>query len=170
MAFLFQLTLPHCLTRLHPPQVASVYQRVPYHNFQHCVDVTHTTFMFIKWGWGVCMGSVQRKGLRGRAHPNSSLLNAPTPPCPPPQPPPAKHNRRVAHKVALSELEKFALMVAALSHDLDHPGESAAHAAAARGATVLASMQQTPPSMLPPPLPPCHNFSTCCSSSDPAQA
>ncbi|EFN56311.1 hypothetical protein CHLNCDRAFT_10254, partial [Chlorella variabilis] len=50
---------------------------VPYHNFQHCVDVTHTTFMFIK---------------------------------------------RVAHKVVLTELEKFALMVAAVSHDLDHPG------------------------------------------------
>lgn len=37
---------PHPL--LNPSQVSSVYQRVPYHNFQHCVDVTHTTFMFIK--------------------------------------------------------------------------------------------------------------------------
>jgi hypothetical protein len=38
----------------------------------------------------------------------------------------------VAHKVALSELEKFALMVAALSHDLDHPGDSRAAAARRR--------------------------------------
>lgn len=29
-------------------QVSGIYQAVPYHNFQHCVDVTHTTFMFIK--------------------------------------------------------------------------------------------------------------------------
>ncbi len=30
--------------------------------------------------------------------------------------------RRVSHKVALTELEKFALMVAAVAHDMDHPG------------------------------------------------
>ncbi|KAL4448605.1 hypothetical protein ABPG75_005824 [Micractinium tetrahymenae] len=58
-------------------EVSTIYQSVPYHNFQHCVDVTHTTFMFIK---------------------------------------------RVGHKVALTGLERFALMAAAISHDLDHPG------------------------------------------------
>jgi cAMP-specific phosphodiesterase 4 len=57
--------------------VAGIYRQVTYHNFYHCTDVTHTTFMFIK---------------------------------------------RVAHKVALTELEKFALMVAAVAHDMDHPG------------------------------------------------
>lgn len=30
------------------PQVAGIYRQVTYHNFYHCTDVTHTTFMFIK--------------------------------------------------------------------------------------------------------------------------
>lgn len=29
-------------------QVAAIYRQVKYHNFYHCTDVTHTTFMFIK--------------------------------------------------------------------------------------------------------------------------
>lgn len=50
---------------------------MPYHNFWHCVDVTHTTFAMIQ---------------------------------------------RISRKVQMTGLEKFALMIAALSHDLDHPG------------------------------------------------
>jgi hypothetical protein len=40
--------LPAPSLPLPPRQVSAIYKSVPYHNFHHCVDVTHTTFMFIK--------------------------------------------------------------------------------------------------------------------------
>ncbi len=58
-------------------QVRGHYRDVPYHNFFHCVDVTHTTFRFIRLAGG---------------------------------------------RARMAPAEKLALMVAALCHDLDHPG------------------------------------------------
>ncbi|EIE22231.1 HD-domain/PDEase-like protein, partial [Coccomyxa subellipsoidea C-169] len=58
-------------------QVRNQYRAVPYHNFFHCVDVTHATFRFIRLA-----------GSRARMTPS----------------------------------EKLALMIAALCHDMDHPG------------------------------------------------
>jgi hypothetical protein len=60
-------------------QVHDMYREVPYHNFFHCVDVTHATFRFIK-----LMGNRAR----------------------------------------MTPVEKLSLMIAALCHDLDHPGEA----------------------------------------------
>ena len=58
-------------------QVRKAYRDVPYHNFFHCVDVTHATYRFI--------------ALVGRA-------------------------------VGLTQAERLALMLAALCHDMEHPG------------------------------------------------
>ncbi len=58
-------------------QVRNQYRQVPYHNFFHCVDVTHATFRFIRLA-----------GARARMTPT----------------------------------EKLSLMIAALCHDMDHPG------------------------------------------------
>ncbi len=55
-----------------------MYRQVPYHNFFHCVDVTHATFRFIKL---------------------------------------------VGSRARMTPTEKLSLMIAALCHDLDHPGE-----------------------------------------------
>lgn len=63
-------------------QVRNQYRAVPYHNFFHCVDVTHATFRFIRLAGG-----------RARMTPS----------------------------------EKLALMIAALCHDMDHPGAFHAH-------------------------------------------
>jgi len=52
----------------------------PYHNFQHCVDVTHATFMMLL-------------GTRG----------------------------------AVTDLECYALLLAAVAHDLEHPGVNNAY-------------------------------------------
>lgn len=52
----------------------------PYHNFQHCVDVTHATFLMLA-------------GIRA----------------------------------AVSDLECYALLLAALAHDLEHPGVNNAY-------------------------------------------
>eukprot|EP00803_Ostreobium_quekettii_P008653 evm.model.scf_627.4 EVM.evm.TU.scf_627.4 scf_627:46227-55552(+) len=58
-------------------KVRERYNDVPYHNFFHCVDVTHATYRFI-------------------------MLTI--------------------HKTHMTRVERFALVVAALCHDLDHPG------------------------------------------------
>ena len=58
-------------------QVRGHYRAVPYHNFFHCVDVTHATFRFIRLAGG---------------------------------------------RARMAPAEKLALMVAALCHDMDHPG------------------------------------------------
>ncbi len=55
-------------------------ERNPYHNFQHCVDVTHATFMMLL-------------GTRG----------------------------------AVTDLECYALLLAAVAHDLEHPGVNNAY-------------------------------------------
>ena len=57
----------------------------------------------------------------------------PLPPWTPPHPTshPALH-RRVSHKVSLTPLERYALMVAAVAHDMDHPGVSNAYLVGAR--------------------------------------
>ena len=44
---------PHTHTPTHPMQLSCVYRDNPYHSFRHCVDVAHTTFMFIWWVGGV---------------------------------------------------------------------------------------------------------------------
>lgn len=62
--------------------MCGLYRDVPYHNFYHCIDVTHAVFLLI------------------------DRLRAPA---------------------ALTPLECFALLVAALSHDLDHPGVNNAY-------------------------------------------
>ena len=41
-------THTHAHLHPHPLQVSRMYRAVPYHNFHHCTDVAHTTFMFIK--------------------------------------------------------------------------------------------------------------------------
>jgi len=58
-------------------QVRKAYRQNPYHNFFHCVDVTHVTYRFIAL---------------------------------------------VSHAVALTHAERLALMLAALCHDMEHPG------------------------------------------------
>ncbi|KAK9831398.1 hypothetical protein WJX81_001157 [Elliptochloris bilobata] len=63
-------------------EVRKAYREVPYHNFFHCVDVTHATYRFI--------------ALVGRA-------------------------------VGLSQAERLALMLAALCHDMEHPGVNNAY-------------------------------------------
>lgn len=40
---LLRHAVPHAV-----PQVQSRYRDVPYHNFAHCTDVTHATFMFVR--------------------------------------------------------------------------------------------------------------------------
>lgn len=67
--------------------MSRVYRDVPYHNFAHCADVTHTAA-----GLARCVGP----------------------------------------KAAMSLPETFALLVAALCHDLDHPGVSNAYLVATR--------------------------------------
>ena len=62
-----------------PTQVRKAYREVPYHNFFHCVDVTHATYRFIAL---------------------------------------------VSRAVALTQAERLALMLAALCHDMEHPGPS----------------------------------------------
>ncbi len=56
------------------------YSKNPYHNFQHCVDVTHATFLML-----------------------------------------------VGIRAAVSDLECYALLLAALAHDLEHPGVNNAY-------------------------------------------
>jgi len=58
-------------------EVAKMYRENPYHNFTHALDVTHTTFRYIKM---------------------------------------------TKSRTKITKLEKFALMVAAIVHDMDHPG------------------------------------------------
>ncbi len=58
-------------------QVRNQYRQVPYHNFFHCVDVTHATFRFIRLAGG---------------------------------------------RACMTPTEKLSLMIAALCHDMDHPG------------------------------------------------
>ena len=53
------------------------YKDVPYHNFWHCVDVAHTTFL--------CLSKTR-------------------------------------HRTAVTLQESLALLVAAVCHDLEHPG------------------------------------------------
>jgi hypothetical protein len=62
-------------------QVRNQYRQVPYHNFFHCVDVTHATFRFIRLAGG---------------------------------------------RARMTPTEKLSLMIAALCHDMDHPGTSPA--------------------------------------------
>ena len=60
-------------------RVEGGYNKNPYHNFQHAVDVTHTVYRYV-------------------------VLTEP--------------------RTHVTQVEKFALMIAALAHDLDHPGVS----------------------------------------------
>eukprot|EP00887_Chlorella_sp_A99_P004144 scaffold23.g4144.t1 len=83
-AFVEEARVGSLLLPMGQPALERGYQDVPYHNFWHCVDVTHTTFAMIQ--------RISRKARGGRG------------------------------RVQMTGLEKFALMIAALSHDLDHPG------------------------------------------------
>lgn len=73
-------------------EVSTYYQDVPYHNFYHCTDVAHATFLLLD-------------RLRG----------------------PAK----------LTALECFALMIAAVAHDMDHPGVNNAYLVNSRDTLAL---------------------------------
>mmetsp|Transcript_17174 Transcript_17174/g.56226 ORF Transcript_17174/g.56226 Transcript_17174/m.56226 type:complete len:887 (+) Transcript_17174:482-3142(+) len=71
-----QLVDPYIL-RNYLREVASLYHDNAYHNFEHCIDVTHAVYRFITL---------------------------------------------TEHRTLLTSTEKFALMVAATAHDMDHPG------------------------------------------------
>jgi cAMP-specific phosphodiesterase 4 len=73
--------------------ISESYRDVPYHNFYHCADVTHTTFLLV------------------------DRLRAPA---------------------CLTPIECYAVMIAALAHDMDHPGVSNAFLINARDSLALA--------------------------------